>query len=151
MSADGKQITCSVGWGECGECRPRNESVFLKTDGTVTKMVSESPSMDNAFIHCFLPTAYVVRRKVMFSHVSVHPSFCLSTGGVPRPGPDWGYPSQVQPGGTPQSDLARGGPCGGTPPQVPPLLNLAGGYLCQGVPTSGTPPSDLASGYPCQG
>ena len=30
-----------------------------------------------------LPPAYVVRGKVMFWHASVHPSICLSTGGVP--------------------------------------------------------------------
>ena len=71
-----------------------------------------------------LPTVYVVRRKVMFWHVSIRPSICLSTPrGVPRPGPArGGYPGQVQPGilgggvpwwgvlhlGYSPSDLARG-------------------------------------------
>ena len=79
-------------------------------------------------------------------------------GGVPRPGPDRGYPSQFQLG-YPLSDLAGGTPAGGgegIPPQAHPLSDWAGGYPCQGVPpvrpgqgypTSGIL-SDLAGGYP---
>ena len=116
----------------------------------------------------FLPTAYVVRGKVMFWHASV----CLSTPGggypsqvpvgggyparsrqggrgLPQPGPGRGYPSQVWVGryptlGTPPSDLAGGYPTLGTPPLRP----GQGGYPDRGYPTSGPPPSDLAGGYP---
>ena len=57
-----------------------------------------NPNTQRDFIHShslsspkivFLPTAYVVRGKVMFWHVSVHPSVCPRGGGVPQPG---GYP-----------------------------------------------------------
>ena len=66
-----------------------------------------------------LPTAYVVRGKIMFWHVSVHPSVCPHLVGG-------GYPSQVQAGGgyldggnpTPGTPLSDFG--GGTPPRVPP-------------------------------
>ena len=72
----------------------------------------------------YLPTAYVVRGKVMFWHVSVHPSICLST---PR-----GYPSQVQlgggGGGTPTRSSQGYPNPGGTPPQVPPGQTCPGGY-----------------------
>ena len=101
----------------------------------------------------------------MFWHASVHPWFCLSTGGVPIshnalqhfpecheaagrvPGPpQGGYPGQVPPWGGTWSGTPGGGgvpgsgtPPGGVPSQVPP-----GGYLGQvpprGVPKSGTPP-----------
>ena len=83
----------------------------------------------------------------MFSHVSVHPSICLSMRG--------GYPSQVQPGeGTPaRSTLftphqtwlggtpARGGTLpGSTPPLVPPPIRPGqGGTLPEGVPHLGSP------------
>ena len=83
----------------------------------------------------------------MFSHVSVHPSFCLSTGG---------YPSQVQLGATPAGvvphlgyppplDLTVGyfarsiTLLGGTPPQVPPPIRPGWGYPAGGNPTLGTP------------
>ena len=47
-----------------------------------------------------LPTAYVVRGKVIFWHVSVHQSVCPHLGGgVPRPGPGGG--GVPQPGGVP--------------------------------------------------
>ena len=69
----------------------------------------------------------------MFSHVSVHPSICLSTRGLPQPGPAQGGCPTL---GTPLSDLARGVPLLGGPPQVPPHQTWPGGY----------PPSDL--GYP---
>ena len=74
-----------------------------------------------------LPTAYVVRGKVMFWHVSVHPSICLSTPRrVPQPGPVGGYTSQVQLGGT---------PAGGTPPCIPLPVRPD-----RGVPHLGYPP-----------
>ena len=76
----------------------------------------------------FLPTAYVVRGKVMFWHVSVHPSVCPHLGG--------GYPVQVQPGGYPSQVQVGGYPTLGTPCQT-----WSGGY-----PTLGPPPSDLAGG-----
>ena len=73
-----------------------------------------------------LPTAYVVRGKVMFS-------VCPHLGGR-------GYPGQVQWEGTPP--LVP--PCctwwgvplvgGGTPPRVPPHQTWLGGYPWQGVP-----------------
>ena len=67
---------------------------------------------------CLLPTAYVVRGKVMFWHVSVHPSVCLQ-GGVPQSGPAWrGYPSQVQLGDTPAKS-SQGVPWSGPVRQVP--------------------------------
>ena len=64
-------------------------------------------------------------RKVMFWHVSVHPSFCLSTGV---------YPCQVHLR-YPLSDLAGGVPC-------------RGGYPCQGVPHLRYPPSQTWLGGP---
>ena len=108
----------------------------------------------------FLPTAYVVRGKVMFWHVSVLQWFCLSTpggGGYPGQVPGWGggqlmgdYPNW----GVPHLryphllDLARGPPMGGGYPTSVPPSDLAWGYPNMGVPTLGThpptPPSDLA-------
>ena len=72
----------------------------------------------------------------------------------------WGYPSQLQLGGTPPgwgvtppwvllSDLPRGYPTL-TPPWVPPS-HLDRGYPCQGVPHLGYPPSYLARGCPYWG
>ena len=60
----------------------------------------------------------------MFSHMSVHPSICLST---PR-----GVPGEVQLGGGYPSQVQLGVPHLGYPPWVP----LAGGYPTWG----GTPP-----------
>ena len=104
----------------------------------------------------------------MFSHVSVHPSICLShmggtparSGGTP-PGqgiPHLGYPP-ITPG-------LGGTPARGTPPWVPPVTP-DWGYPCQwGVPHLGYPhqtwPGRFPSsgilpirpgpwGYPCQG
>ena len=125
-----------------------------------------------------LPTAYVVRGKVMFWHVSVHPSihpsFCLSTGGggVPEPGPasggtparssqggtptgGGGYPTlgtthQTWPGGYPTlgvTGVSEPGPASRGVPEPGP----AGGYLCWGVPHLGYPLSDPSRGYPCWG
>ena len=72
----------------------------------------------------------------MFSHVSVHPSICLSTpGGGVTPAR-----SRSSQGGSP----ARGG----TPPWVPPVR--PGGYSYQGVPHLRYPPSDLGRGVPPQ-
>ena len=71
-------------------------------------------------------------------------SVCSHLGGIPRPGPDGGYPSQVRWGGVPHlgyplSDLARGYPSGEVPQGV--------GTPVGGYPTSDTPPpSDLAGG-----
>ena len=107
---------------------------------------------------------------------------CQTWLGVPLLGgtPPWvpqselageGYPSQVQPGGTPPWVTPPS--TGGTPPQVP-LSDLAGGTPAGGYPTLGTPvragwggvpqpgpargyptlgnpPSDLAWGYPSWG
>ena len=80
----------------------------------------------------YLPTVYVVRGKVMFWHVSVRRSFCLST-------PRGGYPCQVQLGRVPWPD--GGYPTSGTPPTP---SDLAGGVPQRGVcrlgyPTLGTP------------
>ena len=61
----------------------------------------------------------------MFSHVSVHPSFCLSTGGVPQPGP------------------ARGGTLSGVP-----LLG-GGGYPTLGTPNQ-TWPGGCVPGFEIQ-
>ena len=79
----------------------------------------------------FLPTAYVVRGKVMLSvcsHLGGTPARSRQ-GRVPRPGPDKGgvYPSQVWQGGTPARSnrgvpwwgYPKGGyPDGGTPPHT---------------------------------
>ena len=99
-----------------------------------------------------LPTAYVVRGKVMFWHASVHPSICLST---PRRG---GTPARSRQGGTPpwvppphQTWWGGGILTGGTPPWVPPVRPGRGGTLMGGYPTLGTPLSDLAGGYPTLG
>ena len=88
-------------------------------------------------------------------------SICLSTPG--------GYPSQVQPGGTPPQippiRPAGGYPScwgvplrGGTPPRgyptsgyPPSPSDMAGGYPCRGVPHLGYPPVRPGWGYPCQG
>ena len=105
----------------------------------------------------FLPSACVVQGKVMFWHVSVHPSVCphLGRGGTPAKSRQGGTPARSSRGwgggvryptsGTPIGPGQGGLPLpGGTPPWVP-LSDLAGGY-----PTSGTPPSDLAGGTPPQ-
>ena len=95
----------------------------------------------------------------MFSHVSVHPSFCPQGvyptwpgGRVPWPGPGGGISQPGPPRGVPP---ARGGGTlpgwGGTPPQVPPHQTWSVGTLTRGVPCLRYPPSDLAGGYPCQG
>ena len=70
-----------------------------------------------------LPTAYVVRGKVMFWHVSVCRSFCLST-------PGGGYLCQVQLGGYPD---------GGYPTLSTPCQTWWG-YPDWGVPHLGYPP-----------
>ena len=105
---------------------------------------------------CYLPTAYVVRGKVMFWHASVrpsihpfiHPSVCLSTpgggGGVPQPGPDGGGEgtSARSRQGVP---LPGGYPTSGTLPVGPGW----GGYPCQGYPTEGVPLLEVPHlGYP---
>ena len=94
----------------------------------------------------FLPTAYVVRGKVMFWHVSVHPSVCPQgrtppgqAEGVPEPGPaggEGGYLRQVQTGGVPQPGLMEV-PCSG----------LMGGVTWGGVPLTWSGP---IGGYPSQ-
>ena len=68
------------------------------------------------FFKWYLPTAYVVRGKVM----SVRQWFCLSTAG------GGGYPGQVQAGGTPARS-SRDVPDGGYPTSGIPLSDLAGG------------------------
>ena len=75
----------------------------------------------------FLPTAYVVRAKVMFS-------VCSHLGG---------YTGQFQMGGS----LMGRYPDGGTPPQVSPS-DLAGGYPDQGDPTPGTSHPTWLGGTP---
>ena len=95
-------------------------------------------AMINAIVvSLFLPPAYVVRGKVMFWHASVHPSICLSTGGVPI--------SHNALQHFPECHEAAGGggyPPGGYPGQVPPLGGVTrvryppGGVL----PGSGIPP-----------
>ena len=76
---------------------------------------------------CLLPTAYVVRGKVMFS-VCSH----LGEGGTrARSSRGGGYLSQVQPGGGPR--------WWGTPPRVPPVRPGRGGTLAGEYHTSGTP------------
>ena len=107
-----------------------------------------------------LPTAYVVRGKVMFLHASV----CLSTPrgwvpwpgpgrGVPQPGPAGGYPSQVQgypDGGYPTSGTPRQTWLGGTPPHVPPCQTWLG-VPWWGVPHLGYPPVRPGWGVPWRG
>ena len=107
-----------------------------------------------------LPTAYVVRGKVMFWPMSVHgggyPTW-PGGGGVPQPGPAGGYPTwpgatpgQVQMGGTPaRSDRGVPQPGGGGTPGYPPAVVPQGtpqqwypGYPPGGVPPArGVPPS----------
>ena len=125
----------------------------------------------------FLPTTYVVRGKVMFWHVSVHPTVCPHLGGVPdqvqegvpQPGPSGGYlcrgyphlgypPCQTWLGGTPpQVPLVGPGQWGGTPVgRYPTLGTLPPCQTWPGVPVLGGthlryPPSDLARGYPTSG
>ena len=106
------------------------------------------------YVSLFLPTAYVVRGKVIFWHASIHPSVCLHLGGgVPQPGPDrgvpllgGGYPTLGTPcwtwlGGTPpwvpSIEPGRGLPLPeGTPPWVPPIRPGRGGTPAGGYPTS---------------
>ena len=97
-----------------------------------------------------LPTAYVVRGKVMFWHVSVHPSIhpsvCPHLGGVPQPGPAGGGGTPT--GGVPNHQTWPGGGgtlMGGTPPQVPPVRP---GW---GVPHLGYPPVRPGWGAPWWG
>ena len=82
----------------------------------------------------YLPTAYVVRGKVTFRHVSVHPSVCPREGGVTPPGRD-GYPSE---GGTPTWPGRGGRSRWGYPPAQVQM----GGYPLAGVPPprQGVPP-----------
>ena len=104
----------------------------------------------------FLPTAYVVRGKVMFWHGSV----CLSTprggtwarsrwgvpkpgpggGGVPEPGPGGGVPKPGPGGGVPQPGPGGGYPNWGVPNLRYPPIRPGQGGTQWGVPTSGTPP-----------
>ena len=93
----------------------------------------ESPSW--IFPCVYLPTAYVVRGKVMFWHASVHPSVCPHLGGLPRPGGGGG-------GGTPARSSG-----GGYLGQVQPRW----GYLIGWYPTLGTPPIGPGWGYPSMG
>ena len=123
----------------------------------------------------FLPTAYGVRRKVMFWHVSVHPSIrhsvCPHLGGVPgqvpgpggggtRPSPDWrgylarsrwgrGYPDMVPPTGYPLASSQWGGtqpgPKGGTPAGYPHRVPPSQ------LPMGGTWPGPNWGGTPQQG
>ena len=110
-----------------------------------------------------LPTAYVVRGKVMFWHVSVHPSVCPQGGGVRHLA--WGEHDQVQTGGGYPSQvwwgectpaMSSGGGGGGTPARseggTP--ARSDGGYTSQvqqGVPhLVGTTPATTARGYPGQ-
>ena len=74
----------------------------------------------------------------MFSHVSVHPSICLSTGGVLQPDLSGGGGPQGTPAGREVPHLARGYPTLGTPHQT----WLGGGTLPGGgiPPDGGTPP-----------
>ena len=92
----------------------------------------------NVNLTMWLPTVYVVQGKVMFRHVSVHRSFCLSTSG------GGGYPGQVQAGGIPL--------WGGTHLGYPPLDLARGVPLLWGTPRStlGTPLRP-GQGYPCWG
>ena len=106
-------------------------------------------------IRPYLPTAYVVRGKVMFWHVSVHPSICLSTprGGVPEPGPG-GYPRLVQVGGTRARSRQGGLPQQGVPQWGVP--QWGGGYPNRGYPDGECPdrgcppPVRPREGYPTE-
>ena len=86
-----------------------------------------------------LPPAYVVRGKVMFWHASVHPSihpwFCLSTGGG---GGGGRYPYPIMLCNISQNAMGQPGG-GGT---------LVGGTLPGGVPCQG---GTLLGGVPCRG
>ena len=122
-------------------------------------------------MHLFflLPTAYVVRREGnVFTRVCPSIHLSVHRGGTPPDQVGGGYPSQVQPGGTPARSswglphLARGVPQsgsawgggtparsrqGGTPasrcPPGVPQPGQDGGYLSQGVPTPGYPPGQV--------
>ena len=85
----------------------------------------------------------------MFWHVSVHPSFCLSTPrgrGVPWPGPARGVP-QPGPGGVPKPGpgVPKAGPGGGGTQ----ARSRWGGYPSQ-VQVGGTPTGGPHLGFPHQ-
>ena len=102
----------------------------------------------------------------MFSHVSVHPSICLSAGGgtpvksspggIPWPGPDMGYPSQGGhlPGVPPPHcwpGQDGGYPSQGCPPGVSPGQVRMGVPQPGGYPSQGPPPGQVKmGGYPPQ-
>ena len=95
--------------------------------------------------------AYVVRGKVMFWHASVHPSICLSTGGVPiSHNALQHFPECHEVGGSGQVP-PRGGypdhPPGGTQVRVPPQ----GGYPGPGTPPGGGTRTPPRGGYPGSG
>ena len=111
-----------------------------------------------------LPTAYVVRGKVMFSVcVSVHICAMIkinrSRQGVPHPGPGGrgGTPSRSRWGGTPsRSRWGEGVPHPRSRWVVPHPRSRQGGthpgYPQQGAPTQGTPQQGGAHlGYPLAG
>ena len=118
----------------------RQNKLSVKLRWSLERLYPDIKQMLIKHVSLLLPTAYVVRGKVMFS-VCSH----LGGGGVPEPGPagGGGYLSQVQLGDT---------PTGGTPPQVPPPPIRPGwGVPQSGVPPPWVPPSDLAGGYPSGG
>ena len=100
----------------------------------------------------------------MFSHMSVHPSICLSQGGLPWPGPagegEGGTPARSSQGvyycqgGYPC--WGEGYPCGGTPTRGYPIPGTHWSDLAEGLPLLGIPHlryplSDLAGGTPAGG
>ena len=138
----------------------KNKNKVILTFEGIFSSVSVSQFNNHYFFYWF-PTTYVVREKVMFWHVSVHPSVCphleggtparssqggspaRSRWGYPNRGrvPQWGYPNRGTPMGIPRTGgtIMEGSPIGGTPPWIPPPHQTCpGGTLMGGSPLSST-------------
>ena len=150
---------CSTCWQLCGGsstgkyCDEIAENLNIKVTDVIVSV--RSGYRVKTCISCeYLPTAYVVRREdyaLTRVCLSVHTWGGIparSRGGTPARS-SWGVPTL----GTPPSDLAGGTPMGGTPPQVPPLLDLAGEVTPNGgwYPTLGTPHWTWLGGTPTGG